>query len=71
MAGARSDGLRSEHELTVERAFENRFHALIGEGLELNGPLAGSFQSLLAIDLLQAEDPQSGAVAHFRMRFAL
>ena len=37
----------------------------------MEGALAGGFQSWLGVDLLQTQDAQTGAVAHFRVRLAL
>src|SRR6476620_6414095 len=71
MARAGRGGFRIKQRLTVERAFQNRFQTLIREGLELEGALAGGFQSWLGVDFLQTQDAQTGAVAHLRVRLAL
>src|SRR5215475_8408898 len=67
MARTRASGSGIEQELAVQRSLQNRLQTLIGEGLQLDGALAGGFQPRLGVDLLQAQDAQTGAVSHFRM----
>src|SRR5215831_6260129 len=71
MFGTGVSGLVIKQELTVEGAFQDGLQALIGIGLELDGPLAGGLQPGSGIDLLQPQDTQAGAVAHFRVRFPI
>jgi hypothetical protein len=71
MARAGRNGLRIEQELAVERALQNRFQTLIGEGLQLDGTLAGGFQSWLGVYSLQTQNTQAGTVTHLGVRLAL
>jgi hypothetical protein len=59
---------RLEQELAIERVLQNRAQALIREGPQLQGALAGRFQPLVGVSLGQTQDAETRAVAHFRMR---
>ena len=50
--------------MPVERALQDGFQALVRKGLELHGALAGGFQPLLRVHLLQPQDAQTGAISH-------
>ena len=56
--------------LPIQRVLQNRSQALIGEGLELQGALAGGFQTFVGVGFGQAQNAQTGAVTHLRMRLA-
>ena len=70
MFGAGLSGLGIEQQLTVERAFQDGLQALVGTGLELNGPLTGGLQSRAGVDLFQPQNAQAGPLTHFRVRFS-
>jgi hypothetical protein len=51
----------------VERVLQDRLHALIATGLGEDGSFGSGFHALRRVLLRQADDAETGAVAHFWM----
>src|SRR5207244_11973279 len=62
---------RREARLSVQASLEDGFQTSIGTSLCCQGVSTGRFQSRVGIGLGQAENAQTGAIAHLRMRFAV
>src|SRR4029077_2265847 len=62
--------LRREVRLSVQTSLEDGSQTLIGTCLCCQGVSTGRFQSRVGIGLGQAQNAQTGAIAHLRMRFA-
>ena len=57
MPGLGSFRLQRECGLAIERALENGLQALIGAGLEFEGPLTGGFQPRVGVGLARRMIP--------------
>src|ERR1700722_9308851 len=60
--------LQREGGLSIQTAFENRFQALVGAGLQLECALAGRFEPRMGVSFAEAHDAKTSPVAHLGMR---
>lgn len=58
---------RRAHTLLVQPILQDRFHAAVGGRADVDGPLAGALQPLVADRLAQAQDAQARPVALLRV----
>ena len=70
MCRTRPAGLDVDRGLLIERPLEDRAKTRVGAGLELESTLTGRFQPRDRVGLPQPHDPEAGAIAHLRVRFA-
>ena len=63
-------GFLPQDGLCVQPVFEDGLHAFIGDGLQGQGAVTRGFQSVRGVFLRQPYDPETGAIALFRMGFA-
>ena len=54
--------------LSIQALLKQVAYTTPGEGAQLDGPFGGGFQARIAIAASQREQPEAGAVAHFRVR---